>query len=92
MKRLFPLITVLIFLSLLGIIFFQVLWIRQSLEARQQQFEESVELATAAAGAELVEENRLNLQHMILPDKGNLLIANPFLKDHNFLRSVVFLR
>ncbi len=28
---------------------------------------------------------------MILPEKGNLLIANPFLKDHNFSRSVVFL-
>ncbi len=28
---------------------------------------------------------------MILPEKGNLLIANPFLKDHNFLRTVVFL-
>ncbi len=70
MKRLFPLITVLIFLSLLGIIFFQVLWIRQSLQARQQQFEESVELATAAAGADLIEEkgkltpfgNRINEQ------------------------------
>ncbi len=70
MKRLFPLITVLIFLSLLGIIFFQVLWIRQSLQARQQQFEESVEMATASAGADLIDEkgkltpfgNRINEQ------------------------------
>lgn len=28
---------------------------------------------------------------MTPPEKGNLLIANPFLKDHNFSRSVVFL-
>lgn len=56
MKRLFPLITVLIFLSLLGIIFFQVLWIKQSLQARQQQFEESIIMATAAAGEDLIAE------------------------------------
>lgn len=28
---------------------------------------------------------------MISPDKGTLLIANPFLKDPNFLRTVIFL-
>ena len=56
MKRIFPIITVLIFLSLLGIIFFQVLWIRQALEAREQQFEESIKLVTATAGNDLIEE------------------------------------
>ena len=56
MKRIFPIITILIFLSLLGIIFFQVLWIRQALEAREQQFEESIKLVTATAGNDLIEE------------------------------------
>ncbi|MEO6220326.1 MAG: YqgE/AlgH family protein, partial [Ginsengibacter sp.] len=28
---------------------------------------------------------------MILPAKGTLLIANPFLKDPNFMRTVIFL-
>jgi two-component system phosphate regulon sensor histidine kinase PhoR len=56
MKRIFPIITVLIFLSLLGIIFFQVLWITQALEAKVQQFEESIKLVTATAGNDLIEE------------------------------------
>ncbi|MEO6328630.1 MAG: HAMP domain-containing sensor histidine kinase [Ginsengibacter sp.] len=56
MKKIFPIITVLVFLSLLGIIFFQVLWIRQALEAREQQFEESIKLVTATAGNDLIEE------------------------------------
>lgn len=56
MKRIFPIITVLIFLSLLGIICFQVLWIRQALEARELQFEESIKLVTATAGNDLIEE------------------------------------
>src|SRR5258708_16500982 len=68
MKKIFPFITVLIFLSLLGLIFFQVLWIRQALEAREQQFEESIKLVTATAGNDLIEE------------KGNL---SPFNKKVN---------
>ncbi len=68
MKRIFPVITVLIFLSLLGIIFFQVLWIRQALDARKQQFEESITMVTAIAANDLIEE------------KGNL---SPFDKRHN---------
>ncbi|MEO6455880.1 MAG: HAMP domain-containing sensor histidine kinase [Ginsengibacter sp.] len=56
MKKIFPIITVLVFLSLLGIIFFQVLWIRQALEAKEQQFEESIKLVTATAGNDLIEE------------------------------------
>jgi two-component system, OmpR family, phosphate regulon sensor histidine kinase PhoR len=56
MKRIFPIITVLIFVSLLGIIFFQIVWIKQALEARQQQFENSMEMATATAANDLAEE------------------------------------
>src|ERR1700712_4238909 len=56
MKKIFPIITVLIFFSLLGIIFFQILWITQALEAREQQFEESIKLVTATAGNDLIEE------------------------------------
>ncbi len=56
MKKIFPIITVLIFLSLLGIIFFQVLWIRQALEAKEQQFVDHLTLITAEAGNDLIEE------------------------------------
>jgi hypothetical protein len=44
MKRIFPVITILILLSLLGIIFFQFLWIKGSLESEEQKFYEHVSL------------------------------------------------
>ena len=56
MKRIFPVITVLILLSLLGIIFFQILWIKGSLESEEQKFYEHVSLATSQAATDLMEE------------------------------------
>ena len=55
MKRIFPIITVLIFLSLMGLIFFQILWIRQAVDANEQQFEEHLVIVTNTAGNDLVE-------------------------------------
>ena len=68
MKRIFPIITVLIFLSLMGLIFFQVLWIRQAVDAKEQQFEEHLTIVTATAGNDLVDQ------------KGNL---SPFERKKN---------
>ncbi|MEJ7588784.1 MAG: HAMP domain-containing sensor histidine kinase, partial [Ferruginibacter sp.] len=56
MKRIFPIITLLILLSLLGIIFFQYLWIKGSLESEEQKFYEHVSVATAQAASDLMEE------------------------------------
>lgn len=56
MKRLLPVITILIFLSLLGIIFFQVLWILQATESRRQQFEQHVNIVISTAANELVQD------------------------------------
>ena len=56
MKRIFPVITVLILLSLLGIIFFQILWIKGTLELEEQKFYEHVTLATSQAATDLMEE------------------------------------
>ena len=56
MKRIFPIITVLILLSLLGIIFFQILWIKGSLETEEQKFKEHVSVATFQAATDLMEE------------------------------------
>ncbi|MEO7769188.1 MAG: HAMP domain-containing sensor histidine kinase [Ferruginibacter sp.] len=56
MKRIFPIITVLILLSLLGIIFFQILWIKGSLESEEQKFYEHVSMATSQAATDLMEE------------------------------------
>jgi len=60
MKRIFPVITILIFFSLLGLIYFQYAWIQQALEDKSQQFENSMKLVTATAATDLAE------------DKGNL--------------------
>ena len=56
MKRIFPVITILILLSLLGIIFFQILWIQGSLESEEQKFKEQIYLATFQAANDLMEE------------------------------------
>ena len=56
MKRIFPVITILIFLSLLGLIFFQFLWIRQTMMSKQEQLEQLVGLVTFRVGEQLIEE------------------------------------
>ena len=64
MKRIFPIITILILLSLLGIIFFQFLWIKGSLESEEQKFYEHVAMATSQAATDLMEEKG-NLMPML---------------------------
>ncbi len=56
MKRIFPIITLLIFVSLLGIIFFQIVWIKQALQDKEQQFEKSMAMVTATAANDLAGE------------------------------------
>lgn len=56
MKRIFPIITILIFVSLMGIIFFQIIWIKQALQDKEQQFEESMTRVTATAATDLADE------------------------------------
>ena len=56
MKRLFPIITVLIYFSLLGIIFFQVLWILQATQTKEQQFEEKMHNVIATAATDLAQD------------------------------------
>ena len=56
MKKLFPIITILIFLSCLGIIFFQYLWIKAGLVTKQEEFEQRMTLVTSTAAAGLIEE------------------------------------
>lgn len=56
MKRIFPVITVLVFISALGLIYFQIVWIRQALQDRKIQFEETVRTVTANAANDLIEE------------------------------------
>lgn len=56
MKRIFPVITVLILLSLLGLIFFQWLWIKSAVDIKDQQIEKSFIEALDDAGVEIMKE------------------------------------
>jgi two-component system, OmpR family, phosphate regulon sensor histidine kinase PhoR len=56
MKKIFPVITILILLSLLGLIFFQFLWIKGALESQEQKFNEHLVLATYQVSQDLVQE------------------------------------
>jgi two-component system phosphate regulon sensor histidine kinase PhoR len=56
MKKIFPSITVLVFISLLGIIYFQYVWIKQALEDKEVQFEESIRKVIITAANDLIEE------------------------------------
>lgn len=56
MKKMLPVITVLVFVSLLGIIIFQFVWIHQDLESKQLQFEDTISMVTATAANDIVNE------------------------------------
>lgn len=53
MKKTFTIITILITLSLVGIIFFQVSWLRNMILLRQEQIKEKTDRATGIVGDEL---------------------------------------
>src|SRR6185312_10322599 len=56
MKKIFPIITVLVFVSLLGIIFFQIVWIKQALQDKELQFEETIKMVTIQSAKHLINE------------------------------------
>ncbi|HET6994840.1 MAG TPA: HAMP domain-containing sensor histidine kinase [Chitinophagaceae bacterium] len=53
MKRIFTIITILITLSLAGIIFFQVSWLKNMIALREEQIKEKIDEATDIVGHEL---------------------------------------
>ena len=57
MKRVFPLITVLSLLSLLGLIFFQFLWLKSAKEIKEQQLKDRIIKAVSDA-AEVITQER----------------------------------
>lgn len=58
MKRIFPVISILILLSLLGLIFFQFLWLRSAKEVKEQQLIDNINRATNEAAERLMQDKR----------------------------------
>ena len=85
MKKIFPVITILILLSLLGLIFFQVLWLKSSLETQEQKFHEHLNTATFQVSQSLVEEKG-NL--MALSKKNNSLFPSERLQLELFAPTI----
>ena len=71
MKKTFPIITILITISLLGLIFFQVLWLKSVKNYREQRLKDNVIKATALSASRLTNEKLA----LIYPKKNDLLIT-----------------
>ncbi|MEO6668416.1 MAG: HAMP domain-containing sensor histidine kinase [Ferruginibacter sp.] len=56
MKKIFPIITVLILLSLLGLIFFQFLLLKSAKEIKEQQLDDNITRAVSEAAEKLVQD------------------------------------
>ena len=91
MKRIFPIITVLILLSLLGLIFFQFLWIESARDAKNKQIEENIIRAMDQAAEVLMQERGPTLNGN--PNRGNnpngLLFPTDRLQMQYFKPSVI---
>jgi two-component system, OmpR family, phosphate regulon sensor histidine kinase PhoR len=86
MKKIFPIITGLVFLSLLGLIFFQFLWINSAREAKEQQFSDNINAALPEAAEELMTDKGI-----LVPQgkKSTLLFSTERLQYSLFKPSVV---
>ncbi|MEO6837280.1 MAG: HAMP domain-containing sensor histidine kinase [Ginsengibacter sp.] len=88
MKKIFSLIIVLVFVSLMGIIFFQYVWIKQALQDKENQFDEAVNMVTINAANDLINE-RAKLSPFDSRKNADLLLplnVFPTTIAHNFSR------
>lgn len=59
MKKNFPLIVVLITISLFGLIYFQILWLNTARQTKEKQLRENIYIATSGAAEELTKPSSL---------------------------------
>ena len=88
MKKILSLIIVLVFVSLMGIIFFQYVWIKQALQDKENQFDEAVNMVTINAANDLINE-RAKLSPFDSRKNADLLLplnVFPTTIAHNFSR------
>ena len=86
MKKIFPIITILILLSLFGLIFFQYLWIKSAKSTKDKQVKENIIRAVNYAGTLLTQEKS---SWMPLPRKGDFLFPVDKLQIQYFKPSVI---
>lgn len=85
MKRIFPLISLFVLLSLLGLIFFQYLWLQSAKDVKEKELRSNVIRSTADAAAQLVQENSF----IPLPKKSELLYPSGRLPDELLRPSII---
>jgi two-component system, OmpR family, phosphate regulon sensor histidine kinase PhoR len=86
MKKIFPVITILILLSLLGLIFFQFLWIKSAKASKDKQVKENIFMAVDYAGSLLTQEKNALLP---MPRKSDLIFPGDKLQMQYFKPSVI---
>ena len=86
MKKIFPVITILILFSLLGLIFFQYMWIKSAKDIKDKQVDENIINAQYYASTILTQE-RASL--MPLTRKSDLLFPGDKLQMQYFKPSVI---
>ncbi len=86
MKKIFPIITILILFSLLGLIFFQYLWIKSAKDIKDKQVEDNIVRALYYAASVLTQEKNAL---MPLPRKSDLLFPGDKLQMQYFKPSVI---
>jgi two-component system phosphate regulon sensor histidine kinase PhoR len=86
MKKVFPVITILITLSLVGLIYFQVLWLSTAKETKEKQLREHIFYAATDAAEKLMEEKS---GFKTLNKKSDLFIANENMRREIFRPSVI---
>ncbi len=86
MKKIFPVITILILFSLLGLIFFQYMWIKSAKDIKDKQVEDNIAQAQYYAATILTQERN---SLMPLTRKNDLLFPGDKLQMQYFKPSVI---
>lgn len=86
MKRILPVISILILLSLLGLIFFQFLWIDSARDAKNKQVEDNIVFAMREAAFQLTQEKSTILP---TPQRNDILFPTDRLQSQYFRQSVI---
>ncbi|HQW92391.1 MAG TPA: HAMP domain-containing sensor histidine kinase [Ferruginibacter sp.] len=86
MKKIFPIITILILLSLFGLIFFQYLWIKSAVATKDKQVKDNIVQAVNYAATLLTQEKS---SLMPAPRKSDLLFPGDRLQMQYFKPSVI---